>query len=516
MMRFCRLETFFFLGSWLFLMLAGKSNFLNDPGTYWSTATGELLLSTRQFPAQDPFSCSRQGLPWVPTGVYGAVVLATLHRIGGLDALLLGAAVVLAAVYTCIAHRLLRAGFHWLFALTAIALFHHASNYHYHARPHLATMLLMAWLYLLLVDFDAGRSSIATLLWLPPVMAVWISVHAGGLGGIGTVGLAVGLWSLAWLVGFNSPVQSYRQLAFLWLIVVSCVLAAFVNPYGAALPNSYVQLMRSTTVPEFMEEHWPIYRGISQPHRLKWLVGVGVVAVIYLLALADAGWRRIRVTWLLPLVWLFLAVQRVRNGPLFALTALLGLAEVLPHTRLAAWLRQQDSFLYRPPSQPPPRLSWRNRCQQLVIPLLLVCGVLCLQAAGVHAGPFGHGWARLNKDHWPVTLLPQLQAYERENPGKGVLNDMIYGGFLIFHTPELKVFIDDRCELYDDGLLRAYSEEYVRAPGHDPRRIDEWVRAYDLRLALVDRGQPLDQFLSNSKAWRKVGETESAVLYERP
>ena len=33
---------------------------------------------------------------------------------------------------------------------------------------------------------------------------------------------------------------------------------------------------------------------------------------------------------------------------------------------------------------------------------------------------------------------------------------MLFGGFLIYHTPGFRVFIDDRCELYGDEFMVKY------------------------------------------------------------
>ena len=70
----------------------------------------------------------------------------------------------------------------------------------------------------------------------------------------------------------------------------------------------------------------------------------------------------------------------------------------------------------------------------------------------------GHGLARLDPRHWPVELLPDLQRYEETHPrGTPIMNDMLFGGFLIFYTPRLQVFVDDRCELYGDQFLLNYA-----------------------------------------------------------
>jgi hypothetical protein len=47
---------------------------------------------------------------------------------------------------------------------------------------------------------------------------------------------------------------------------------------------------------------------------------------------------------------------------------------------------------------------------------------------------------------------------------------MVLGGFLIDYTPGLRVFIDDRCELYGDEWLL----NYVHALESDPAQVERW------------------------------------------
>src|SRR5262249_10298230 len=95
-------------------------------------------------------------------------------------------------------------------------------------------------------------------------------------------------------------------------------------------------------------------------------------------------------------------------------------------------------------------------------------------------------------------------------PGTPIFNEMLYGGFLIYYNPGLRVFIDDRCELYrDDGIL-----EYVAAET-DPRKIDAWMRRYQFERALTNNGSGFDAYFRNAKDWKVIAMTDSATLYGR-
>jgi hypothetical protein len=237
---------------------------------------------------------------------------------------------------------------------------------------------------------------------------------------------------------------------------------------------------------------------------------VVVLAAVYLAALAGVSLGRLRVTWLMPLLWLGLTWTRIRYGPLFAVTAALALAEMLPHVRWLAWLARKGSKASRirvpPPAAPGLRGTWRPA----LVPALLLTAA-ALQVGGVRFPVLGAGWARPHPEVYPLELLPELREYERSQPpGTPVFNDMLLGGFLIYHTPGLRVFIDDRCELYgDEGLVR-----YAQAILHDPARMDGWQQEYHFQLALLVPGSPFDKHArAAADQWTLVRETPAANLY---
>ena len=102
-----------FLGFWVLLLAGGRSNFFRDPGTFWHTVVGRTILDTGHFFDRDPFSGSHGGEKWIPHQWLGECMMALVHRLDGLDSLLLATVTVLSCLYTWMAHRLMRSGLHW-------------------------------------------------------------------------------------------------------------------------------------------------------------------------------------------------------------------------------------------------------------------------------------------------------------------------------------------------------------------------------------------------------------------
>ena len=547
--RFWRTETGLFLGIWLALMVTGRSRLFRDPGTFWHTVVGQQILDRGEFVWTDSFSFTCAGQPWTARAWLAECGMALLHQWAGWDGLLLATVTVLAGLYAWVGQRLIRAGMTGGLAVLLTVLTIAASSYHFHARPHLATIVLLGWTFARLCDFEAGRLSIRGFFWLVPVFAVWMNLHDGVVGGLATLVLVVAGWvavavacrlagrDLSWLpmvpkgitttvrcdtananaddsaesrhsARISSAAATSPILVLVWL-VLGCGATGLLTPYGWEVPKAWISILNSPVVSRLMDEHRPLMESSE-----SW--PVFLFATLYLAALAGVGPHRLRVTWLIPLVWFYLAWTRIRHGPLFAITAVIALADMWPHIAWVRWLDRHQSVLFHLRS--PDRGSTASDVQEprdwrsFAVPLTLLLGVAALQTAGVAAPVVGRGWARLDATHWPVDLLPDLQRYEREHPaGTPIFNDMLFGGFLIYHTPGLRVFIDDRCELYGDERL----ESYITAMGEGSPLIDQWARQYGFEIALVASGSAFDSHFSHAPGWERQARSPAATLYRR-
>jgi hypothetical protein len=503
-MRFWRPETAIFVGVWGILLLFGPERLFHDPGTLWHVIVGQRILDTHKLIETDSFSFSRSGQPWIAYSWLAECALALVHNVGGLDAILLATATLLAGFFIWIAHRLIGNGFHPLVATLVVALMGMASCYHFHPRPHLLTIVLLGYAFAHLIEFEARRISLGSLFWLVPVFILWANIHGGMLGGLATLLLAVAGWVIAWVSGRDSPVTNGREVILLIALLVGCALTVLVNPFGIRLIQMWLYVINMPVLKVLIAEHAPLLR--SGPAGITVLV----VGLLYVLALLGYLPKWPRTTWLIPLFWLGAAWTSIRHGPLFAVTATLAFAEFFPETHWARGLTRSRSELFR--LRPPvPALAHVLGWRFFVIPCFLVMTAFCLQAARVPVPLLGSGWVPQDS-RLPVDLLPDLKAYERAHPeGAPIFNEMQFGGFLIYNCPGLRVFIDDRCELYGaDGLM-----EYAQALVDDPGAIDRWQKQYGFEIALTATGSKFDDYLYSSTDWLVVRRAEAATLYLR-
>lgn len=519
MKRLLRPETGIFLGLWLILMIGGRSRFFRDPGAFWHTVVGREMLSSHHLIYQDHFTFTFAGKKWVAHQWLGECAMALIDRIDGLDSLLLVTVTILAALYTWLAHRLIREGLHWALASVVLMLTIAASSSHFHIRPHIATIVFLGIMFGMLCDFERGRIGFRGLLWLIPISIVWTNIHGGILGGLATMILAWAGWSLYRFIGWESPFSGFRQIFSFALVNVACGLAILVNPYGLDLPRAW-QIIMKADLPDLIVEHAPL-----DPRSPGGLMILSFGAV-YLFVLAGVFPGRPRVTWLLPLVWFYLACTRIRHAPLFAVTATVALADMLPATRWARWLARPGSDLFVYPTRDQSSTAARNfqpapnflPCAAILVAFLLL--VYRIPARTFQLGPLelatpGHGCAKLDPDYWPVDLLPELEKHQKARPdGTPIFNEYLFGGFLIYFTPGYRVFVDDRCELFGDRWL----SEYVQVERGDrdaQSAFKQWEDEYPpFDFALTRTGSTFDDYFRTS-GWTVIKKTDTATFYKR-
>lgn len=482
---------------WLALIAAGREKLFHDDDTYWHIAVGREILQSGEFITADNYSCTRNGQPWIAHQWLGECGLAVIDRAAGWDGLLLSTTAALAALYGWIASRLLAAGLHGLVAALWITIAIAASANNLLIRPHMATLVLLGVVFGILSAVDHRRIGLAFLWWLVPIMLVWSNTHGGVIGGLGTIAIVFAGWTLCYWFGRTSPLRSPRDVLLLFCVgMLSCV-TTIVTPYGTGTIGAWRRILAGD-LSNLVIEHAPM-NPLSPEGGM-----VVLLAILYLVVQCTNG--RITVTSLIPLIWCWLSISRIRHAPLFAVVAMIATTEMLPHSRVGQWLGRRG--FWKVPSVPPPTNRWWQ-------PAIVVTVLVLITSAIIHnVGPSRGrtwSWARPHSANWPVELLPALQQYsEGGRRSINILNDEEYAGFLIYNCPEYKVFIDSRCELYGDDFLR----QYVQHQG-DPEKVGEWIAAYSLQAALVKKGSPLRQSLAELPGWQMESENPRAEFWVR-
>ena len=237
-----------------------SAGLLRDADTGWHIRSGELILATGAIPRTDPFSYTKHGEPWYAWEWMYDVVIAAIHHVSGLNGVVLFTAAVISITFALLFRFILRRSGNLAVAAFLTLLAMAAAQVHMLARPHVLSWLLTLLWVETLYRFEDGEGSV--LLWLPPLMLLWVNVHAGFILGLGLLGVfAMGrIWSAV-----TTARGQWRKVAQLTGILAVCLLTTLLTPYGYRLHVHVYRYLSDSflmnNIDEFMSPnfHLPVY-----------------------------------------------------------------------------------------------------------------------------------------------------------------------------------------------------------------------------------------------------------------
>jgi hypothetical protein len=498
-------DTFIFLSIWILLIIAGREKLFRDPGTFSHIAIGNIILGTGNLIYKDSFSFTRFGEHWIAQQWLGELIMAIIHRVAGLDGLLIVTTCLIALLYASLALRIDRSGMNLVLGSLLMALSLAAASHHLHVRPHIVTFLLIGILYSKLCDIETEKASYKSLFWFIPIFIIWTNIHGGVLGGLFTLLITTAGWTLACLLGWRSPICNQNRLVSIWVFSLLCCATILVNPYGLDLPATWLNIMRSKAIAELIQEHASVF-ALLQRGDVSSLITMAVVlclALFYFAILAGTNRNERRVTWYIPIIWFFLSLSRIRHAPLFAVITVVAITEIFPHCHWVHSLGNRGLITFKM------RKTFEKTGMPYFVPAIIVGIAMLAFLSSANLPSTAQKLVRFDASHWPHEILPELQAVEiSHSNGSPIFNDMLFGAFLIYYTPGLRVFIDDRCELYGDEFIR----KYVEANRSD---FSAWKATYKYDLALIYPYSNYKSYFDDDPDWCVVKRCHSAVLYQK-
>jgi hypothetical protein len=459
------------MGALLVVLMAFtvRSRF-SDPDLWWHLKTGEIIWNTHSIPRVDLFSFTAQGHPWIAQEWLSQLTIYGAYRLGGytglmlwlvlLSSLLMIGAYALGTLYAGSCKLGFVAGMvTWLFSTVGLAI-----------RPHMIGYLLLIC-ELLIVYLGRWRDR-RWFLALPPLFALWINCHSSFMFGLVVLAIVLACsyfdFGLGLLIGDGWRKEERNMLAAAFALSVA---ALFVNPIGPKLiwyPFDVMlnQPLNVRTISEWQQPSFESGRGLA--------------------LLAIAG--------------LILLVPLLRRSPLILqelMLAAVGFGFAVRHERM--------TFVFG----------------------ILVAPILCRLLAG--------NWDRYRREQ--DSVLPNAsivilafpnsrmlaQQVEKANPVEAVnfikrsglsgrmLNEYVYGGYLIWAMPEKRVFIDGRADVYEPaGVLTEYTN-------WDSLHIDPggFLNKYNINFCLLPRQSGLTHVLPLLAGWKMVYSDEQAAVFAR-
>ncbi|MEW5939545.1 MAG: hypothetical protein AB1750_07790 [Chloroflexota bacterium] len=443
-----------------------------DPGRH--IVVGKIILTEGEIPRTDIFSQTKPGQPLTTTEWLSEVVYAAAYLALGLDGVVALAIALIAVTFTLVFRETLRVSDSYALSFALVFLMIAATLFHWLARPHLFSWLMLA-IWLSQMD-RLARGETKNIWQFPLMMLLWANLHGGFIVGLLVwAAYAAGSW-------FDKPAREVWKRV--WLAGAASLAATFVNPSGAGLWGNVVGHVGDSALmalqidwrsPDFHSANaWPF------------------LFILGLLLLSRARADRPLSggqSFLLAGLTAF-ALVSVRNIPFFVIACVPLLGYSLPRLKLDSILRATQSWL-----------------RGAVWPVAAALIVVGLTRSGVRldAGRMGNTF---DPARFPVGAADWLEVHPQEG---NVFNEFTWGGYLLFRLwPDQRVFIDGQTDFYGAELSQDYLTMYAARENWEAL-----LAEYQIDWAILPRSSPLAQELRDAARWRVLYEDETAVILRK-
>ncbi len=462
---------------------------ITDPDFWWHLKTGEYIIQNHGLPHADVFSHTRLGSEWVTHEWLSEVFMYGVYRIAGFAGLIVVFALLITASFWVIYIRFRSRVGHPFIAALALLLGAAATTLVWGARPQIFTLLL-ASIFLYILDNYYGKKSEKAIWLLVPLMVLWVNLHAGWMLGLVLIALTLSGLLLDVLLGTESRDTLRERAPALLGVLIACSAAVCVNPDGPRMYSYPFETLTARTFMRYVEE-WRS-PDFHEPHFQAVLILL--LATFFLLAISNKRERPGRLLMLLATS--FAMLRAGRNIPFFSLVATPLFAE-----HLWEWVKGQPwsaRLIASTQTETGKRSIPRIAINSLIIVLALsLCGLAARRAAKEQPST--------EEQQFPKAAVDYIQ---QQRPPQPIFNEYSWGGYLIWRMyPDYLVHIDGRADVFGERLV----EEFVQVNDGKPRW-RELLQQYGTKTVLVNRDSAIASLLSNDSRWQKVFEDKQAVI----
>jgi hypothetical protein len=471
-------EVYVFALSFLF-----ASRPISDPDFWFHLKLGQYIIQNGHVPHVDIFSCTIPGQPYVHHGWLSGVLFYFIYPHFGPNIL-----IFLFAILTALAFWLVfKSSKEHLFTRgIAVLLGVWTVLPNIGPRPRVFTLLFVS-VYFLILNSYLKNSRINRIWWLVPLMVLWVNLHGAFLIGLTLIVITiVGILVDTWMAHqeFRSAWPPVKSLG---LVLIACLLATLLNPYGLTL-YSHILGVLSSPVYQYVVIDW-LPPDFHQSDLLPLIILI--LLTITVLVLSPKRVRPSELLFFIALLYMTLKMQR--NAMIFALIAASLLADYsgpLWDTLFSS--KSSESLLLRRGFRP----AFLNLA--LLLPLLIF--VVKLKTV-VYRTPTQQMAAA------PFNAVTYLK--EKGIQGCTFTDPNVWGAYVMWAAPANPVFIDGR-DVYPAQFVREYVE-MIQGKRDWRGPFDQ----YAVKSAILTPSSVMIRQLKASADWQQVYGDDFSVVFIR-
>jgi hypothetical protein len=448
---------------------------ISDPDIWWHLHNADYLVSHHALPRSDMYSFTVPGHAWINHEWLAELPYYCAWRIGGIGGVQAVMFAFLALIFLELLYLCYRESGHYKASIVAVTFAVFLSSVSFGPRTILPGY---AYLILLLILLQRFRQTGDAPLWLlPPLFCLWVNTHGSWLLGmvLFSVVIAAGFVDGNWgfITAEHWTLRQRQKLLYCW---GASVLALFVNPFGYRLviypfDLAFRQRLNVEHVAEWVSVNF---------HDLRGRIVLALLIILLVAALLRP--RRWRLAELAMVLFaLFSGLTYIRF--LF----LLGIV-------VAPVLAKTFDFV--------PRYR-----REMDTPVLNAFVMLLIIAAVAHYWPRQSKLESLVAEQYPVKAASYLESHPSRGP---MLNFYLWGGYVNWRDPNVKVFIDSRVDIFEyAGVLQDFLDLLAL------KQPDSLLQKYHIRYVLFPPAEPLTYALQHDDQWQTVYSDNVSVLLER-
>jgi len=467
-------------------ILTSKDNLLGDADIGYHIRAGEYIMDNFTVPAHDLFSYTTPPLMWTAHEWLSEVILALVHRAFGLTGLVVFMAFIIASVYAILLKFLRVSGVSIVVAACIVALAAGASIIHWHARPHIFSLMLTLIWYIILDTYQYRQKNYLYV--LPPLMLLWVNLHGGFIAGL--MFLAVYITGNFLKVFFRKGERrdASDRLKTLLLFFFLCLLASLLNPQGYKILLFPFKLATNRVIIDNVSE-W-LSPNFHESLRFEYML-------LLMILIFGASMKRLNaIEAMLALIFTHMSLFSARYIPLYAvvLSPIIGkqVDRIIQEIKERKLIERVILISQR-------AANIDSRTKLHLWPVFTVAIVVIIG----FTGKLGYSF---DKKTMPVDAVNFIK---REKIAGNVFNNDVFGSYIIYSAwPEYRVFFDGRSDMYGKERMKDYFKISRIETGWD-----EILKKYNINWIIFNTKSALSNFLLQRGDWKLIYSDKVANIF---